>query len=200
MSDFATLVVRHRDAESPVLTVDWALLRLLDEAGSRHLQADLRTSGQPWEVVMAEEHAWEMVPEESGLYMFVWRPWFTFDVADNRRTGDLSQVLYVGKAGADDRGQPTASHLRERCRSYRKHLRGAPANLWSRSEVRTRPQLLDRYLPLRPLEFWFMVVPEISEIPLLEDRLIKLLNPPCNKQRKPRLTGRLSPPVPAFGS
>jgi hypothetical protein len=198
MNDLASLVARHRDADSPTLEINWALLRLLDRGSCQQLQVDLQAEGEPWEVMTATERTWEAVPAESGLYMFVWRPWFTFDVAERRRPGDLGQVLYIGKAGADDNGQPTSGNLRLRYRDYLKHLRNDPDVLWSRTEPHTRPQLLDRYLTLRPLEYWFTVVPRHSEVPLLEDRLIKLLNPPCNKQRAPRLKGRLGPPRPAF--
>lgn len=198
VTDLPSLVTRHRDFASPVLTVDWALLRLLDQQGSQILQDDLRENGQPWEVLAATEHAWEAIPEQPGLYVFVWRPWFSFDIAEQQRPGDLTQVLYVGKAGASDQGQPSSGNLRQRYRSYLKHLRAEPGELWSRTEPRTRTQLLDRYLALRPLEYWFTVVPDPQHVPTLEDRLIKLLNPPCNKQRVPKIPAKLGPAQPAF--
>lgn len=191
MAELSALVARHRDSDSPVLPVDWALLRLLDESGCRQLQSDLAAEGGAWEVLTATEHAWEAVPDQPGLYLFVWNPWFALDLADATRRGDLRQVLYVGKAGADDAGTPTSGGLRQRYRSYVKHLRSSPDSLWSRTEPRTRTQLLDRYLCLRPLEFWFTAIPSHAEVPLLEDRLIKILNPPCNRQRAPRITARL---------
>jgi len=184
---FAPLVRRYRDAHSPTLDVNWALLRLLDRPLCEQLTIDLKNESLPWEVHTVTERTWEAVPEEPGLYMFLWRPHFAFDVAENQRPGDLAQVLYVGKAGADDYGQPSTGNLRIRCKDYVKYVRGDPEILWKSSEPRTRPQLLSRYLTLRPLEYWFTVVPRHSEIPLLEDRLIKLLNPPCNIQRLPKL-------------
>jgi hypothetical protein len=196
MTDLSTLTVRYRDADSPVLGVEWALLRLLDKVGCEQLRKDLRSDGQPWEMMMATERAWEAIPDEPGLYAFVWRPWFAFDLANSRR--DLHQVLYVGKAGVDDSQKRTAGGLRQRYRSYVKHLRSQPDALWSRTEPRTRTQLLDRYLCLQPLEYWYTVIPSYEQVPALEDRLIKMLNPPCNKQRTPKITARLGPPVPAF--
>jgi hypothetical protein len=198
MDDLSAFVTRYRDANSPVLGMELALLRMLDRLGCDQLRADLRCEGQPWEIMTATEHAWEAVPDEPGLYMFVWRPWFTFDVADARYHGDLSQVLYVGKAGTDDAGNRTSGGLRQRYRSYIKHLRSDPDILWSRAEPRTRVQLLDRYLCLRPMEYWFTLIPRHGQIPSLEDRLIKMLNPPCNQQRVPRITAKLGPPRPAF--
>lgn len=196
MSTIDELVTRYRDEPSPTLPAEWPLLRLLDNRSSDQLLADLRRAGQPWEVQGATEHAWETTPDQPGLYMFVWRAHFTFDVADNRRSGDLAQVLYVGKAGASDAGQPTSGTLKSRYRDYVKHLRGDPDELWSPLEARTRPKLLSRYLTLRPLEHWFSVIPQHHEIPLLEDRLIKLIGPPCNRQRMPKL--RPGPAGPAF--
>jgi hypothetical protein len=190
------LLRRHRDANSPTLSVDWGLLRLLDRALCDQLATDLRQQGQAWEVQAATEHAWEATPDEAGLYMFVWRPFFAFDVAEQRRPGDLAQVLYVGKAGADDSGGPTEGTLRTRYRDYVKYLRSDPAELWSTTHPSTRPQLLRRYLTLRPLEHWFLIVRQRTEIPVLEDRLIKLLKPPCNRQRLPKLV--MGPPTRAF--
>jgi hypothetical protein len=198
MADLSSLIAQYRDADSPVLSVNWALLRLLDQAGSEHLREDLRKVGQPWEIMTATERAWEAVPDEPGLYLFVWRPWFAFDVVDTQPCGDLRQVLYVGKAGTDDAGRRTGSSLRQRYRSYSKHLRSDPDVLWSRSEPRTRSELLDRYLCLRPLEYWFTTVERYEHVPVLEDRLIKMLNPPCNRQRVPKITARLGRATPAF--
>lgn len=198
MTDLSALIFQHRDASSPVLGVDWALLRLLDQVGSEQLCEDLRNAGQPWEIMTATERAWEAIPDEPGLYLFVWRPWFAFDVAYAQRDGELRQVLYVGKAGADDAGNRTSGGLKQRYRSYVKHLRTEPDALWSRTEPRTRVQMLDRYLCLRPMEYWFKVIPRHEQVPMLEDRLIKMLNPPCNRQRVPRIVARLGPAMPAF--
>lgn len=196
MSTIDELVVRYRDEPSPTLSSDWPLLRLLDERGCGQLLTDLRREGQAWEVQKATEHAWESTPDQPGLYMFVWKAHFSFDVAENRAPGDLRQVLYVGKAGATDRGEPTSGTLRTRYRDYVKHLRGDPRELWNPTRATTRPQRLSRYLTLRPLEHWFTVIPQHREIPVLEDRLIKLIDPPCNIQRRPTLHPR--PPTPAF--
>lgn len=198
MTDMSMLVTRHRDADSPVLGIGWALLRLLDQGACEQLRCDLRSEGQPWEIMLANEHTWEAVPDEPGLYMFVWRPWLTFDVAEAPRSGDLRQVLYVGKAGADDAGNRTSGGLKQRYRSYVKHLRINADILWNGTEPRTRVQMLDRYMCLRPMEYWFTVIPRYDQIPLLEDRLIKMLNPPCNRQRVPRITARFGPATPAF--
>ena len=196
MSTLDELVVRYRDEPSPTLPAEWPLLRLLDRRSSEQLLADLRREGRSWAVQKATEHAWETTPDEPGLYMFVWRAHFSFDVAENRCSGDLAQVLYVGKAGAHDNGEPSSGTLRSRYKEYVKHIRSDPDELWSPLTSRSRPKLLARYLALRPLEHWYIVIPQHRQISLLEDRLIKHIAPPCNRQRLPNLVA--GPPSPAF--
>lgn len=191
------LVSRYRDADSPSLDISWALLRLLDERFSQQLRKDLVDHGSGWEVLTATENCIEAVPESRGLYMFVWRPYFKFEPMTNGDSGYISQVLYVGKAGADSIGCRTAGTLRDRYKTYLKHLTGDPKILWSRPRPARRAQLLENYLTLRPLEYWFNVISDCSEIPMLEDRLIKMLNPPCNTQQLPRLVSA-GPALPAF--
>ena len=130
------------------------------------------------------KRTWEMIPDEPGLYMFVWRPYFRFDVAAGRNI-DLEQVLYLGQAGAGKYKQAT---LRSRYKSgYSKYFPGDPARLWEEHEVIQRHGRLQRYLALRPLEFWFTVIQDRDQIALLEDRLLQLLNPPINQDRRPKL-------------
>jgi hypothetical protein len=189
----ADLVLRHRDSPSPVLHNRVALLRLLDEAGSKALSADLTRHAQPWEMRAAANRTWEMVPDEPGLYMFVWRPFFRFEVTGGRNV-DLEQVLYLGQAGAGKYRQAT---LRSRYKSgYSRYFPGDPARLWEEREVVQRHGRLQRYLALRPLEFWFTVIEDREQIALLEDRLLQLLNPLINRDRRPKLVR--GPAQPAF--
>lgn len=193
MNEIAELCTRYRDSASPTLRVDWALLRLLDRHHCTMIEKDLAKHATPWEVYTAKERLWEMLPDKPGLYMFVWRPPFQFDVGEDRRPGDLYQVLYVGQAGA---GKQQNSTLRQRYKNYSRHLRASPAQLWDHDEPIVRSKRLDRYLTLRPLEYWYTVVEDRSEIALLEDRLLQLLNPPINRDRRPKLVSR--PARPAF--
>jgi hypothetical protein len=148
------------------------------------LQGDLQRHATPWEAHKATERLWEMLPDEPGLYMFVWRPSFRFDVAENRCPGDLYQVLYIGQAGA---GKDLRTTLKNRYKNYRRYLKANPAMLWEPDEPVTRPKRLERYLNLRPLEYWYAVVEDRNQIALLEDRLMQLLNPPLNRVRGPKL-------------
>lgn len=183
-SSIAALVTRHRDSPSPTLPMQLPLLRLLDQAGCKLLRDDLAEHGHPWELLTPSKRSWELIPDQPGLYMFVWRPWFRFDVAAGR-TIELEQILYLGQAGA---GQHRQATLRSRYKSgYSKYFPGDPARLWDDREIIQRHDKLERYLTLRPLEYWFTVIEDREEIAHLEDRLIQLLNPPINRDRRPKL-------------
>ncbi len=190
-ADLTALVAKHRDRDSPTLTVDLALQRLLDTADCRALQDTLTAVAGPWEAYTASEHLYEILPDEPGVYMFVWRPPFQFDVHPGRRSFDLTQVLYVGRAGGTSQNT-----LKERYKDYRKYLRADPAQLWEVGEPLTRPGRLARYLALRPLEYWYAVINQPDEVDSVEARLTRLLNPPLNKDRRPKL--RSKPAIDAF--
>jgi hypothetical protein len=187
------LVRQYRDSPSPVLPNQLALLRLLDKAGCETLRGDLQRHGLPWEVRMATQRTWEMIPDQPGLYMFVWRPWFRFDVAEEQRPIDLVQVLYVGQAGSGKYRQAT---LRSRYKTgYSKYFPSDPARLWEEREVLRRNDRLERYLSLQPLEYWFTVIEAREQIGLLEDRLLQMLNPVINRDRRPKLVRGAAQPA-----
>jgi hypothetical protein len=192
---FERLVLRYRDEPSPVLHVDWALSRLLDRRSCGVLAQDLREMASPWEVFNATANLGDMLPDDPGLYMFVWRPPFEFQVDSDSRPGSITQVLYVGQAGASSQNG-AGNSLRARFKDYVKHLEASPEGVWQGDFAMRRASVLSRCLTLRPLEYWCAVVSDRTKIALLEDRLIKLLNPPANLNRGPRL--RAQPPVPAF--
>lgn len=198
--DLTRLVHRHRDEPSPVLHTEWPILRLLDRPGSKTLAEDLRVTAEPWESKEATERLWEILPDSPGLYMFVWRPWFRFNVADTLNVDDskpdsVSQILYIGQAGASD--GTGGSTLKQRYKSYSKHIRGDPRELWAPGLPMTRPQL-SRYLALRPLEYWFTVVEDRREIKALETRLLSIFNPPMNKNELPKIKSKFKSPQSAF--
>jgi len=193
---FARHVLRQRDQDSPALTVEWGLLRMLDQPACTNLQEELKLLAQPWEIRKATKTLDKDLPETPGLYMFVWRPVFSFDVADESISGSLFQVLYVGMAGAATKKNSGKGNLRQRYRDYKKYINEDLTAIWKNTPAGTRHERMMRYLALHPLEYWFTTVEEKEEIPLLEDRLIKLLNPPLNLIGKPRL--RTGSPRPAF--
>lgn len=188
------LVARHRDEPSPALRVDWGLLRLLDERHCRNLELDLADQAGEWEINRATPELHQSLPDQPGLYMFVWRPVFQFRIAEQRRSGSLYQILYIGQAGGAGNG--SSNTLRGRYRDYIGFLQSEPAQMWAEPAGRTRKEVLARYLTLRPLEYWWTIVKDREFIASLEDRLIKLLNPPGNINRGPVL--RPGTPQPAL--
>lgn len=190
---FEALVAEHRDRVSPVLELQVPLLRLLDANGLAHFTTKIQTVAAGWEVAMATDHLWESLPSTPGLYMFVWRPEFRFPMSQHDRPDSLSYILYIGQTG----GEGSAQTLKDRYKDYRRFLAGSPAQLWEPGPfAETRKTKLARFLTLRPLEYWYCVVKSPAEVDLLEDQLIKLLNPPLNGPRSPKV--RLKPPQPAF--
>ncbi|WP_084533443.1 hypothetical protein [Nocardia fusca] len=184
------IVHRYREEDSPALPIEVGLLRMLDAASCTQLDDDLREFASPWEVYEATGNLASSLPDEPGLYMFVWRPQFAFAV-DGRPSshGSFPQLLYVGQAGASRTGD--GNTIRRRYKEYRRYLRASPEALWTDTEPITREQKLSRYLPLRPMEFWCTTISDRTKIRGLEKRLIRLWNPPLNDSDRPKLRGRL---------
>ncbi|MEZ0071636.1 hypothetical protein ABH927_000971 [Planotetraspora sp. GP83] len=181
-------VIRHSIESSPALEIQLGIAPMLDVPAHRVLQDDLRVEASPWEVQVAVASLTDILPEQPGLYMFVWRPSIRLAMADNSQAS-FHQVLYIGQAGgAGQRGNT----IRNRFKDYRRHLRGDPEALWTQEPPTTRSARLTHYLALRPLEFWFATVEDRSKIKNLESRLINLYNPPLNSQNRPRLRARVS--------
>ncbi|MEZ0094109.1 hypothetical protein [Streptacidiphilus sp. EB129] len=184
----ARAVIRHRLDASPAFEIQLGITPMMDVPAHQLLQDDLSRLASPWERLAATEGIVNAIPDEPGLYMFVWRPSIKLTMAD-RTEGRFHQVLYIGHAGGA--GQ-MGNTLRNRYRDYRKHLRGDPESLWTREPPSNRDALLTHYLALRPLEYWFTTVESRSAIKNLEDRLLHLYNPPLNTHGGPTLRGRLS--------
>lgn len=188
-------VIRHRTEAGPSLDIRLGIAPMLDVPAHRVLQDDLEKHASLWEHALAVESLGDALPDEAGLYMFVWRPSISLAMADDTRIG-FHQVLYIGQAGGSGQRGNT---LRNRYRDYKKHLRGNPEHLWTEKPPTTRAGRLTHYLALRPLEFWFATVEDRAKIKNLEARLINLYNPPLNNQNRPKLRGRLSSiPQPAL--
>lgn len=195
---FTRMVQRHREEDSPALPIEVGLLRMLDADNCQQLDRDLREFASPWEVHQATENLASALPDEPGLYMFVWRPQFQFQVDSRPSHGSFPQLLYVGQAGASK--SDDGNTIRQRYKEYRRYLRANPESLWTDSEPKTREQRLSRYLPLRPMEFWCTTVADRHRIRGLEKRLIRLWNPPLNESDRPKLRGRLGAPRAAWTS
>lgn len=186
--NIAQAVIRHRLDASPALEIQLGITPMLDAPAHQVLQDDLKRLASPWERLIAVESIVGSIPDEPGLYMFVWCPAMKLTMAD-RSEGGFHHVLYIGHAGGEGE---LGNTLRNRFKDYLKHLRGNPEDLWTREPPTTRSGRLTYYLALHPLEFWFATVDDRSAIKNLEDRLIHLYNPPINVQGGPKLRGRLS--------
>jgi hypothetical protein len=152
---------------------------LIDAQYCRGLQNDLaRLVESGWEILKATKTAWRMVPDDPGLYMFIWRPTFEFEMAKPGTTPGVSWVLYVGSAGA----RHSQNTLRKRYRQeYADLVGGDPDILWGiNGDAMTREKRLRRYLSLTPLQYWFTVVPDTAVIADLERRLFAMFAPPLN--------------------
>lgn len=188
-------VIRHRAEAGPSLDIRLGIAPMLDVPAHKVLQDDLEEHASLWEQALAVESLGSALPDEAGLYMFVWRPSIRLAMADDSWSS-FHQVLYIGQAGGSGQRGNT---LRNRYKDYKKHLRGNPENLWTEEPPTTRSGRLTHYLALRPLEFWFATVEDRAKIKNLEARLINLYNPPLNNQNRPKLRGRLSSiPQPAL--
>ena len=189
--EFKRVLVKFREESTYSLSFDPSIARLMDSDECRGLASVLHGVSLKWERKAATSSLWTMLPEERGLYMFVWCPDLMFR-CENRSDSDLSTaeyfrwVLYIGKAGVEEGQSDT---LRDRYRNgYAKYVGEDPSSLWDKpQENPKREAMLERYLTLRPLEFWYLSVGDINEIRVLEKKLIKTLNPPLNKQHGKRL-------------
>jgi hypothetical protein len=151
-------------------------------------------SQQRWERRTATPDLGASLPDRRGVYMFVWRPSLVMPFEDG--TSERSWwVLYVGKAGTDE---GTSDTVRSRYRSeYSRRVAGDVASLWSKNPAKDRRERLERYLSMRPLEYWFLLVDSPRDVQALEKKMIRLLTPPLNVQHAgPRL--RSGTPTPAF--
>ena len=197
----AAALAENRDRDSPTLSLDVPLLRLVDPRQCSHMTEKMAKIASEWEVQTATERLWEARPKQPGVYMFVWRPALRFAVspatAAQTKTmpavmpDSLSYVLYVGQTGAGG-GSGT---FYQRYKSYTTYVAGDPARLWEEPPVVTRQSRLARFLTLRPLEFWYAIVDDAGEIDWLEDQLMKLLNPPLNGPKSPKVRPRKPEPV-----
>lgn len=157
------------------------------------LGADLAKHCGPWEVLRATPSLWQQLPDYPGLYMFVFASGLSLQREPPNFPFNPAWVLYIGRAGCD-RSKGT---LRSRYKSeYQKYVGGDPEILWSNKPPESRADRIARCLAIWPLQFWFTVVNDSSTISNLEERLIRLLNPPANHHKGRRL--RYGPAEPAF--
>jgi hypothetical protein len=186
-------IALHREDPSPSLPFALPIDKLMDDAHCRHIAEALKSLGGGWMSKKATKDLWRQLPEEPGLYMFVWTPCLSMTLErapDNPHR--FCWILYIGKTG--DRGAMT---LRQRYRSgYAKYVERDPEALWDKQEPKGRAARLARYLRIQPLEYWYIVINDRPKIDQLEKRLVALLSPPLNRTGLPKL--QINRPEKAF--
>ena len=182
-TEYKSILLKFRGEAAGDLPFVPCIENLIDDEYCQHISAMLEGENMHWERKKAVSDLGHALPSEAGLYMFVWQPKFTMRVAPQQKIS-LQWVLYVGKAG----GASGGGNIKDRyLNEYSKYVGKDPSYLWEKRDVIRREQVMARYLTLQPLEFWFLTVSNISEIELMERKLIKLLRPPLNIQHGVRL-------------
>lgn len=192
--EFTQALHKYRDeAVSHPLDFRPSIDRLMDSQHCAQINKIFYSSAK-WERRKAVATLGPSLPDAKGVYMFVWRPEMIMPFA-NGTTEQASWVLYVGKAGIEEGASDT---LRTRYTSeYKRFVGGDVSSLWNREAASDREARLARYLAMRPMEYWFLLLDSARDVQLLERKLIRMLAPPLNRQLVgPRL--RSGTPVPAF--
>lgn len=198
--EFHEKIIRLRDKVACHLSFQPDLLKSLDRDFTTMLNTELNSAEFHWEKCAAVPDLANQLPRSRGLYMFVWRPAmsFRFEADAVESAHRLTWILYVGKVGIENGVSDT---FRRRYKdAYKRHVAKDPTAIFEiPQEKDTRELLLSRYLTLRPLEYWYLPISDISTIVRLEDNLIRLLNPPLNTQKSKKSSrGFLGTPRPAF--
>jgi hypothetical protein len=193
-SEFIQLLHKFRDEPATSLLFQPAIELLIDDEFCKGVDKAIHDAGVKWERRTAVDGLGDSLPDERGLYMFVWRPQLMFRFDSMPATERLSWTLYIGKAGTEEGTQDT---IRNRYRSeYRKYVGKDASCLWDQTTPVDREQRLARFLTLRPLEYWFLTMRNVRDILILERKLIRLLRPPLNQQHGVKI--RPGKTIPAF--
>lgn len=178
--EYKLTLQKFRDFEAAAMHFMPSVSRLIDIDHCEAISKILRGVGTRWECRSATAALAESLPAIRGLYMFVWCPRLSLEIESPRSAFCPKWVVYVGKAGGEGGTHDT---IRDRYRSeYSRYVGSDPKSLWRSPSKDDRSERLARFLSLRPLEYWFLEIKQAEEIPHLERALIKILNPPVNRQ------------------
>lgn len=184
---------KFRDVEPQALHFLPSVSHLIDIVHCEAISKLLREGGARWERAMATPTLGDSLPAERGLYMFVWCPQLTLEIENPRSKFCPSWVLYVGKAGVEGGTHDTIQH--RYVSEYSKYVGSDPSSLWDTPAADDRHARLGRYLSLRPLEHWFLPLKNPKDISHLERNLIRILNPPVNRQHGAKLRATITEPA-----
>lgn len=193
--DFRDLVHKYRDEDAAALPFQPCIGLFLDDAFCKSIDKIVHSfDGAKWERRVAVSDLGPSLPDQRGLYVFVWKPSFAFRFDTEPFVQQFAWILYIGKAGIEGGEHDT---IRRRYLSeYRKYVGGDPSVIWAQEQATKREDRLRTYLTLRPMEYWFLLLDHPPDIRVLERKLIRMFNPPLNQQHGIKM--KLGKPEPAF--
>lgn len=166
-----------------------------DEDFCQTLDYDLRAIGSSWEIRKATKSLWKLLPDEKGIYMFIWKldglPFYH----DKSIKHEFTFCTYVGQAGANNSNNTLKTRYKQ---EYSKYLEAMPDDFWADQLPDDRKTKLKLILTMSPIYYWFLSISDDAKILNLESRLIQLLRPPGNSVGRRVLKPRT--PVQAFRS
>jgi hypothetical protein len=171
-----------------VLADSYPVDRIQNEAFWKNLQDDLSRHCSPWESFPLSTSVYKVMPDTPGLYMYVWSP-EALQFPTDHDPLQFQKILYIGQA---------ATSLQRRFAGEYKNIieKVSPSLWWSKDENELRSNRLARLFSLSPTRVWFCRIKSEESLALidnLETRLISLINPPGNQQRKLRAVGLPQP-------
>ena len=187
------LLQERRDEEACNLHFNPRLDLLMNSDYCNSLNNLIHRQGAIWERMLATPALGAMLPNEPGIYMFVWKPVLSLRFIASPESEQFTWVLYIGKSGTE--GSTTATIRQRYLGEYNKYVGKNAVCLWDVADPQNREEKLSRFLTLRPLEFWYLTMNNASEILRLETKLIRVLRPPLNKQHAVTLRSGKKQPV-----
>lgn len=192
-SQLEKVMALNSGSPSPSVATQLPVDPLMNAAHCQAIAEKLAEVGGIWEKRKATQTLWREIPASKGLYMFVWRPDFAFQMAAPQGSSySPATVIYIGQAGFN-----SSNTLRQRYKGeYSKYLSEDPAILWEEVDRETRADRLRRFLQLRPLEYWYTEIDDPASIKQLESALLRMFRPVVNRIGIARLkeTEAFSPP------
>jgi hypothetical protein len=191
--EFRLALAKFRGVETRPLQFQPSVGCLIDINHCIEISKILHNVGARWERNIATPTLGSSLPTEKGIYMFVWCPSLTLEFETSPHTFRPSWVLYVGKAGVEGGTHDTIQHRYQS--EYCKYVGSDPSCLWDEPAVDDRETRLARYLSVRPLEHWFLPLKNTKEISSIERTLIRMFNPPVNRQHGRKLRATTTEPA-----
>ena len=175
-------LARHREDPPAGIPSVLPIHHQMDRQFCEVVTKDLAKYCTHWETRLATPTLWQQLPAECGVYMFVFASSLSIQLTSEAFSP--AWVLYVGRAGSAN----STRTIKDRYKGeYCKFVGGDPEVLWKGAAPNRREDRLAYFLAIYPLKFWYATVADRDQIPMIEDRLIKLLAPTINQKQMPSL-------------